>query len=134
MSQKDNMFTTKLVKSGKKLVHVNSGDLILYRNFIENMQEGQTADVFFDCNQDSGTLSQLAKIHKCIRELAKELGYTFDEMKLEIKKKSGFCTSKRIGNENYIFVRSFGDASVTDLGLAIQAIIEIGDVANINFR
>jgi hypothetical protein len=134
MAQQDNMFTTKLRKTGIKLIHVKPTDLVVYKEFVKNLEEGQLVDVFFDANQDDGTLSQLAKVHKCCRILAKEIGYTFEEMKLEIKKKAGFCTKKKIGKENYVFVRSFGDASVTDLGLAIQAIIEIGDTVGINFR
>ena len=134
MTQKSLIFTGHLKKESGKLVYSQPDNAKKYETFVKNIDEGQYVDVFFDANQDDGTLSQLAKVHKCCRILAKEIGYTFEEMKLEIKKKAGFCTKKKIGKENYVFVRSFGDASVTDLGLAIQAIIEIGDTVGINFR
>jgi hypothetical protein len=65
--------------------------------------------------------AQLAKVHACIREIAKESGYTFDEMKLIIKDASGIAD------------KSFADCSKDELMLAIEACIQIGrEQFNIN--
>jgi hypothetical protein len=79
-----------------------------------------------DSNVDNGTLAQIAKIHACIRELAIELGYTFDDMKAEVKRRNGMLINDKC--------KSFADCSKEELALVIQSIIQIGDLANINFR
>lgn len=105
-----------------------------YKLFLETMQHDQRAEIFIESNADTGTLPQIAKIHACIRELSKELGYTFEDMKLEVKKMSGLCVEKVLNGERYLVCKSFGDASIDELALTIQSIIEIGDTVNINFR
>jgi len=105
-----------------------------YKLFLESMQHDQRAEIFIESNADTGTLPQIAKIHACIRELSKDLGYTFEDMKLEVKKMSGLCVEKVINGEKYLVCKSFGDASIDELALTIQSIIEIGDTVNINFR
>ena len=89
---------------------------------------------FFDANKDTGTLAQLAKIHKCIREIATEMGDTVEDVKFLVKYKSGFCILKNVDGKEFLNCKSFGDCSAEDLGLAIQTIIEMGDYLNINFR
>ena len=98
------------------------------------MQDGQRAEVFIESNADTGTLPQIAKVHACIRELSKEMGYTFEDMKLEVKKMSGLCVEKTIQGERFLICKSFGDCSIDELSLTIQTIVELGDSVNINFR
>ena len=52
---------------------------------MDKLSEGQQVEVFMGLTSDDGSIAQLAKVHACIRELAKESGYTFDEMKKIIK-------------------------------------------------
>lgn len=132
--QRDNMLYGQLVKNNGKLEHVNNGDSAKYKMFVDSLVDGQMIDYFMDANVDTGTLPQLAKIHKCIRELSKDLGYTFEDMKLEVKKRAGLCVKKEIGGELYMVCKSFGLCSKDELGLAIQAIIELGDEIGANFR
>lgn len=105
-----------------------------YKLFLDTMQHDQRAEVFIESNADTGTLPQIAKIHACIRELAKEMGYSFEDMKLEIKKMSGLCVEKVLHGERYLVCKSFADCSIEELALTIQTIIELGDTVNINFR
>ena len=65
-----------------------------------------------------------------LRELAAEIGYSFEEMKLIIKRKTGLCFNKN-GQE---YCKSFGDCDKIELNSVIQNIIEIGDELNSNLR
>lgn len=121
MEEKHNVFHGQFIKKNGKLIACSPND-ILYKNFIDSLQENQKVDVFMDSNVDNGTLAQIAKIHVCIRELAIELGYSFEEMKLEIKRRNG------------MEYKSFANCSKEELALVIESIISIGDLANINFR
>ena len=81
----DQIFSVKLVKKDGKLTHQNSGDLSVYRNFVDSLEEGQIIETFFEANNKSNSKAQLAKVHVCIRKLANEIGYTFEEMKDELQ-------------------------------------------------
>lgn len=131
---KDAIFNTVLRKSGDRMIYANPAHEKLYRTFVDSLEEGHTAQVFFDASKDDGTLAQLAKIKVCIRELAKETGNTFEDTELEIKKASGLCIIRIIEGEKYIVIKSFGDCSKTDLSLAIQTIIQRGAFLGINFQ
>ena len=125
MSQQDNIFNAKLIKVDGKLIHVNKGTEAIYNEFVKSLEEGQEVTVFFEANKDDGTNDQLAKIHVCIRKLASEIGYTFEEMKLELKRKAGLVYKDH--------VKSFADCSKEELGLVIEAIKEAGEMVNISF-
>ena len=56
-----------------------------------------------------------------IKELANHTGYTFDEMKLYVKKEAGMCYT----SSNTLICKSFGECSKDDLSLVIQTIQEI---------
>jgi len=133
-NKQDAMFTTILKKEGGKLVHAIDTDKARYKLFEDFLEEGQRVEVFFDANKDDGTLAQLAKVYKCIRELAKEVGENFEDMKLLVKKQSGLCIIKEVEGEKYIYCKSFADCSKSDLGGVIETIIQFGDTVGINFR
>lgn len=131
---KDAIFKTVLRKVGDKLNYSKPTDEISYRTFVNSLEEGSSVEVFFDASKDDGSLAQIAKIKVCIRELAKEIGQTFEDTEIEIKRASGLCIIKEIEGDKYIFCKSFGDCSKSDLGLAIQTIIQRGDFVGVNFR
>jgi hypothetical protein len=132
--QKDNMFTSTLQRVGDRLVYASATDEKIYKLFVENLAEGQTVEVFFDANKDDGTLAQLAKIHKCIREIAKETGNDFEDIKDLIKVRSGFCFKKNVDGEIITKCKSFAKASKEDLGFVIEALIKLGDLVSVNCR
>jgi hypothetical protein len=132
--KKDNMFTSILKKSGGKLVYVNKADEQVYKLFVESLGNDQVVEIFFDANKDDGSLAQLAKIHKCIREIAKETGDNYEDMKLLIKKKSGLCIKKEVDGEVVMVCKSFANASKSDLAMVIETIVQIGDLVGINMR
>jgi len=131
MSQQDNIFSAKLIKKDGKLVHVSSASLGFQLDFVDSLEEGQQVSVFFEAFKDDGTKPQLARIHACIRKLATEIGYTFEEMKLEIKRRSGLTHGDLNSSEGY--AKSFADCSKEELGLVIESINQAGEVVNLQF-
>ena len=130
----DGIFSSSLRKSGGKLVHVKTGDEVRYKEFIDLLEEGTLLDVFMEINSGDGTLAQLAKVHKCIRVLASAMGYTFEEIKVVIKDRSGLVVRRSVLNKEYMDWKSFGDCSRDDLNLAIQECISLGDEVQLNLR
>jgi hypothetical protein len=108
------MHTGKFIKKDGKLIFASPQDKLAYEIFVDKLQEGDKVDMFVELHGPDHSKAQLAKVHACIRELAKESGYTFEEMKLVIKEQAGLAG------------KSFGECSKSDLMLAIEACIQIG--------
>jgi hypothetical protein len=134
VSQKENILYNQLVKKDGKLVHLSKAAAVQHTEYVKALEEGQIVDHFMDANVDNGTLPQLAKIHACIRELAKTTGYTFEDMKIEVKRAAGLCVRKDLHGEVFMVCKSFSKCSKEELGLAIEAIISIGETVGINLR
>ena len=126
------MFKSVLVKKDGKLVHKEGGKP--FKDFIAKLREGTTVHLFVEANEKESGFTQLAKVHKCIRELAAHTGSSFEDMKMVIKKKTGLILISNISIPSVFEEISFADCSVTDLGLAIQSCIEFGDQVGINLR
>ena len=130
----DGIFSTKLKKSGKSLIHIRQADDVRYREFIASLEEGTEVELFMEINNADGTLAQLAKVHKCIRTIASQTGHSFEDIKLVIKDRSGLLIKRTVMNKEYIDWKSFGDCSRDELNLAIQACIDMGDDIGVNLR
>lgn len=109
-----------------KLKPVNKKEELKYKHFLENLKEGQQVEIFISTVEKEKSLAQLAKVHACIREIALESGYTFDEVKNYVKEKTGLYNP-----DGY---KSFGDCSVQELTLAIQQCIEMGYEYNLTLQ
>jgi hypothetical protein len=134
MAQKHNIFHGKFVKTAENKLAPVATSRLKYEEFVKHIEVGQTIDIFLEANKDDGTLAQLAKVHVNIRVLAKELGYTFEDMKLEVLKMSGMCFITDHAGEKVLFCKSLADASKEDLGMVIESIIKAGDTVGINFH
>jgi len=108
------MFSGKFIKKNGKLTYATPQDKLAYEIFVDKIQEEQIVDMYLDLASADHSKAQLAKVHACIRELAKESGYTFDEMKVVVKEASG------------LEGKSFAECSKEDIMLAIEACIQIG--------
>lgn len=128
------IFTSHLKKTKGKLLHSKIGEEAKYKEFVNSLPENTIIDVYMEVNIGTGTLGQLAKVHKCIRVLALDLGYTFEDVKLLVKEKAGLVHKRTIEGKEYLDWKSFGNCSSDDLNLAIQACIEIGDTVGSNLR
>ena len=74
------MFTVKLIKQDGKLVYPNDKSKLNYQLFLDKLPEGQQVEMFIGLADTDHSVAQLAKVHACIRELARETGHTFEEM------------------------------------------------------
>jgi hypothetical protein len=128
---KDNIVTVQVTKRNGKLIYRNKAMETLHREFINNLEENQTVEIFFEALNDDGTYMQLSKIHPCIRKLANEMGHTFEDMKKVIKERAGLTVGDITDGGH---IKSFADCSAEELSGVIQTIIEAGDFVGINFR
>lgn len=115
------MYTGKFKKKNGQLIFNSEQDKLLYDILLDKLKDGQIVEMYVDLVGVDHSKAQLAKVHACIRELAKESGYTFDEMKLIVKQAAG------------LEGKSFADCSKDEVMLAIEACIQIGrDQFNLN--
>jgi hypothetical protein len=118
----------------KKLNYINTGDKDKYIDFVKSLKDDVKVSVYFEVITDKGSIDQIAKVHKCIREIASHTGNSFNDIKREVKEQSGVLI-KVLRDEQIIdFEISFGDCSRNDLNLAIQTCIEMGDNLGLNLR
>ena len=109
------------VKDGK-LVPRNDLMKEQYKIFLSQIQNGDIVDCVMELVSPTNTKAQLAKIHACINELAKEQGCSPAEMKVQVKDRSGLAD------------KSFADCYKEQLSEVIETILEIGRFLNINFQ
>jgi hypothetical protein len=114
------MFSGKLVKKNGKLVYSDSKNKTLYDIFIKSLKEGEELDIFISVSGVKASTAQITKVHTCIRVIAMDLGYTFDEMKLIVKEQAGLKD------------RSFADCNKDEISLAIEACNCIAEDNGIN--
>ena len=125
-----NNFFSILKKVDGDLVHTIKAKGTLYKNWIKELPEGTKVEIFVSVSGEDGTNAQLAKVHAMIREVANEVGHTFQEMKLEVKRKTGLCFVR----DKQEYCKSFKDCSKQELNLVIQSLIEMGDFVGVNLR
>lgn len=126
---KDSLFVQCTVKNGALVFPIKAiGNK--YQKFLNDLPEGVKLEIFIGVSGDKGSNPQLARLHAMIREIAQEIGYTFEEAKLVVKRKAGLCFTKN--KEEYC--KSFGQCDKDELNLAIQACIEIGDFSGMQLR
>ena len=126
---KDSLFVQCTVKNGALVFPIKAiGNK--YQKFLNDLPEGAKLEIFIGVSGDKGSNPQLARLHAMIREIAQEIGYTFEEAKLVVKRKAGLCFTKN--KEEYC--KSFGQCDRDELNLAIQACIEIGDFSGMQLR
>ncbi len=121
------MLTLKMTKSNGKIIYKNVSDKLKYKLFVEKINDGQDLEFFVDVVSKKASIPQITKVHTCIRILAGEAGYTFDEMKSIVKEKAGVYVD---GGED---LKSFAHCSKDELTMAIEVCNEIGRDFNIDF-
>ena len=117
----------------KELVFANNFEKAKYDNYIKELLPETSLEVYYSIisNSESKTLTQLAKVHVLIRELAKTTGYTEQEMKDIVKDNAQIY---EFNSESERVLKSFTDCNKEELGRAIEACIHIGDDLDLNLR
>jgi hypothetical protein len=126
---RDQLFVEGTVKDGKLHFPIKAFQ-IKYDNFFKEHKDGVRVEIFIGVQDGKGSNPQLARVHAMIREIANELGYTFEEVKLQVKRKAGLCFMKN----NKEYCKSFAKCDKEELNLAIQAALEIGDFSGMQLR
>ena len=90
---KDQLFVEGRIKDGKLHFPIKAFQ-IKYDNFFKQHEDGARVEIFIGVQDGKGSNPQLARVHAMIREIASELGYTFEEVKLQVKKKSRIVLCK----------------------------------------
>jgi hypothetical protein len=123
-----NSITIRLKKKDGTLKYRLGAEEDLYNAFVSNLPEGSYVEMFISADEDNGSLSQLAKLHANIKEISNNTGQSVDDIKLEIKRRTGLL----FVNKNSFYEKSFGDCSKTELSKAIQETIQLGETLGIS--
>ena len=126
---KDNLFVKASNKDGKLYFPIKAMGT-KYRKFFEQLEDDSKLEIFIGVSGAKGSNPQLARLHAMIREIAQEIGYTFEEAKIQVKRSSGLCFVK----DKQEYCKSFADCDKSELNLAIQSCIEIGDFNGMQLR
>jgi len=119
------MYTViKKQKSGGVISHCSARDQSKENLFNAILNDGDIVEIYMEKITPNGTTPQMARVHAMIRELALHTGYSFQDMKNNVKQRSGLYVEKD-GEEYY---RSFADCSREQLSLAIDACLELGEL------
>ena len=126
---KDSLFIKATIKEGELHFPIKAIGT-KYKKFLSQLPDDSKIEIFIGVSGDKGTNPQLARLHAMIREIAQEIGYTFVEAKIEVKRAAGLCFVR----DKQEYCKSFGDCDKNELNLAIQACIEIGDFSGMQLR
>ena len=126
---KDQIFVEARVKDGELHFPIKAFE-IKYKKFLEDQPESVRLDIFIGVSDGKGSNPQLARVHAMIREIANEIGHTFEEVKLQVKRRAGLCLMRNNVEE----CKSFAKCDKEELNLAIQAALEIGDFNSMQLR
>lgn len=115
--------SVRFAKHGGELKPLTVQDGAKYFEFRKEVAEGEIIELYITRieNENDATAGQIAKIHAMIRDLARETGNTFDEMKVTVKEKAGLI------NPASKECMSFAKCNKKELSDAIQTCIEIGN-------
>tara|TARA_Y100000389_G_C17463006_1_gene523231 strand:+ start:534 stop:917 length:384 start_codon:yes stop_codon:yes gene_type:complete len=126
---KNNIFLKVSVKDGE--LHFPAKiQKTRFDSFLKDIPDDTKLEMFISFSTGKGSNAQLARLHAMIRELANDLGYTFEEVKLLIKRQTGLCFMR----DKKEYCKSFADCDKEDLNLCIQECIRMGDFSGIQLR
>ena len=116
--------TVKYRFNGVALTPVDADSAVRQDMFLkDSLKEGDIVECYMTIVEDVSekTSGQLAKIHACVRDLAKFTGHEFEDMKDIVKKKAGLYDP---ASKSF---KSFSECSKSELSDAIQVCISIGN-------
>lgn len=103
-------------KEKGELIFNKKSDEDLYTKFINLLHSGNLVDAHFEIVHADKSLAQLSKIHKMIREIAVYSGEDFDQVKKEVKRRSGLSYKNEAQDEQFV---SFANCSKDEIAMAI---------------
>jgi len=121
------MYSAVLIKKDSKMGFSSKQDKILFNLFLEKLKEGDMVEIFISPKGKKANSAQISKVHACIRVLATELGYSFNDMKNIIKERSGLADYT---DDGMIF-KSFAECTSEEISSAIESCNDLGRDMNI---
>ena len=121
---KENYLRIKMIKRKGMLVPCSSADIALFKDFVSKMDEYQLAFTLFETDASDGTNLQKSRIHATIKDIAKNQGLGFNEVKYLIKDRSGL----RHPDGTYT---SFADCCKEELSRVIYELETVCNALNI---
>lgn len=118
-----------LIKKEGQLVMPDVLSKEKYKIFLASLNEGDKVETLFELKTEDNTKAQLAKIHVCIAEIAKEQGDDNLSVKNDLKHRCGMSFKDEEGKLKY---QSFGQCSKDELSDIIEVIIQMGEFLNMN--
>jgi hypothetical protein len=119
----------KLRKEKGEMIYVVDAYKKLHLNYLDALAEGQEIEIFISpVLSGKATAAQIAKVHKCIRDIHTHTGEDFETVKLLVKEKAGLLVVNQAGYEE----KSFADCTKEEINSAIQAAVNIGETVGIN--
>lgn len=115
------------VEEDGKLIPDGFANTIREETFCGTLKKGTKVEVTYEVINDNASYAQLSKVHACIREIAKETGHSFSEIKREIKQKAGLFSAPEK-------LKSFSICSKEELGSAIEACLSLAEELNMNLH
>ena len=101
-----------------------------YNKFFSKFPDDTKIELFVSAHNEKGSLAQIAKAHVMIRELAHDIGYTFEEMKLQVKRHAGLCIVVNKTED----CKSFGKCTRQEMDMVIKTCQQLGDFNGSNLR
>jgi hypothetical protein len=126
------MFNARFIKKNGKLTYQGEADGLKYKTFVNKLEEGAIVEMFISLDTEKGSYAQISKIHASIRELSKESGYTFEEMKKLVKESAGLSFIVKDDGKDQHLIKSFAECTKDELSSVIQSCVEIGMNYNLN--
>lgn|SRR6056300_114537 len=126
---KNNIFLKLSVKDGELNFPAKIQQTRL-NAFLQSLPDGANLEMFISATTGKGSNAQLARLHVMIREIANDLGYTYKEVKLMVKRNVGLCFMR----DKQEYCKSFADCDKDDLNLCIQECVRLGDDLGIQLR
>ena len=82
---KDNIFVKASVRNGELHFPIKATGT-KFRKFLNQLPDDSKLEIFIGVSGDKGSNPQLARLHAMIREIAQQIGYTFEEAKIQVKR------------------------------------------------
>jgi hypothetical protein len=94
-----------------------------YNKFLSKFPDDSMVEIFVSAHNEKASLAQIKRVHAMIRELAHDIGYTFEEMKLQVKRHAGLCIVVNRTED----CKSFGKCTRQEMDMVIKTCIELGN-------
>lgn len=100
-----------------------------YKIFLASIEDGEKIEAIFEVKKEDNTKAQLAKIHVCIAEIAKEQGDDNLSVKNDLKHRCGMSYTDDNDVRRY---QSFGQCSKEELSDVIEVLIQMANFLDMN--